>query len=56
MFFNVPFNDALAAAGNGPGSAATWARYLRDWTMWNHVRTLSSVVALGLYVAALVQR
>lgn len=56
MFFNVPLNDALAAAGDGPGSAATWARYLRDWTMWNHVRTLSSVVALGLYVAALMQR
>jgi uncharacterized membrane protein len=30
-----------------------WAAYLKDWTFWNHVRTVASVVASGLFVAAL---
>src|SRR5215469_4058099 len=38
--FNVPLNDALAAADpTGAQGAALWARYLEDWTFWNHVRT-----------------
>ncbi|WP_137861464.1 MULTISPECIES: anthrone oxygenase family protein [unclassified Sphingomonas] len=56
MLFNVPLNDALTAAGDGGGSAEIWARYVREWTMWNHVRTLSSTAALALFVVALVQR
>src|SRR5262249_47993416 len=41
MAFNVPLNDALAAAQpSTPGAASVWAAYLRDWTFWNHVRTL----------------
>lgn len=56
MLFNVPLNDALAATDGGAGSAEVWARYLGDWTMWNHVRTLSSAAAFTLFVVALVQR
>jgi uncharacterized membrane protein len=52
MAFNVPLNNALAAAD--PASVAdVWARYLKDWTLWNHVRTVASLIACGLFIAAL---
>jgi uncharacterized membrane protein len=57
IVFNVPLNNALAVAD--PASADTaqlWARYLRDWTFWNHVRTVASTAALALFIAALVAR
>jgi uncharacterized membrane protein len=54
MFFNVPLNDALAAVDPSSAEAASlWARYLNDWTMWNHVRTISSTVACALFIAAI---
>lgn len=52
--FNVPRNDALAKldpAGADAGSA--WARYLAEWTAWNHVRTVAPLTAAGLEIAAL---
>ena len=37
MIFNVPLNNALAAADPASHEAASlWARYLTDWTLWNH--------------------
>src|SRR5262249_10256592 len=49
VFFNVPLNNALAAVDPGSGAAATvWARFLKDWTLWNHVRTISSTAASAL--------
>ncbi|QRM55933.1 anthrone oxygenase family protein [Sinorhizobium sp. BG8] len=51
MVFNVPLNDALAAADPlSRGSVALWERYLTAWTGWNHVRTLSALAALALFV------
>jgi uncharacterized membrane protein len=56
MVYNVPRNNALAALDPAtPDSAAYWARYLREWTAANHVRTLSSTVATGLLIAALLR-
>lgn len=57
VLFNVPLNDALAAAD--PASAegrAVWQTYLTVWTRWNHLRTAASLLASGLYIAALVAR
>jgi uncharacterized membrane protein len=51
MIFNVPLNDALAAAGAEGG--ALWADYLRTWTMWNHVRCIASLSAGALLFSAL---
>jgi uncharacterized membrane protein len=52
MVFNVPLNNALAAAD--PASVAdVWARYLKDWVLWNHVRTIACLIACGLFIAAL---
>ena len=54
MLFNVPLNNALAADGPASAEAASvWARYLKDWTLWNHVRTIASTAACALYIAAL---
>ncbi len=54
MAFNVPRNEVLAKVEPGdPEAAALWARYLVEWTGWNHVRTVASLVAAGLYTAAL---
>lgn len=49
LAFNVPLNNGLEA----DGSAAFWARYLREWTRWNHVRTIASVAAAVLFTASL---
>jgi uncharacterized membrane protein len=55
--FNVPLNNALAALQPASGEAATlWARYLSDWTWWNHVRTVTSTLALVLFIAAIAAR
>ena len=53
MVFNVPLNDALAAADtSSPEAASLWARYLKDWTFWNHVRMAASAEPLWTLVAA----
>ncbi len=51
--FNVPLNDALAAAPVGSAEQATlWQRYLDVWVMWNHIRTLGSLAAVALLALA----
>ena len=46
MTFNVPLNNALAAvAADSEAGASLWRRYLSDWTMWNHVRTVAALAA-----------
>ncbi|WP_322516749.1 anthrone oxygenase family protein [Rhodopseudomonas palustris] len=52
---NVPLNNALAPADPESAAAAElWATYVRDWTWWNHVRTVASTVACGMFIAGLV--
>lgn len=52
--FNVPLNDALAkVSGSGPDATALWATYLKDWTWWNHVRTVACLLASASFVRAL---
>ncbi|MEG3791802.1 anthrone oxygenase family protein [Lysobacter sp. CCNWLW3] len=54
---NVPLNNALAAVDRaGEAALPVWQRYLRDWTRWNHVRTLGCTVASAMFVLALVER
>lgn len=53
MVFNVPLNDALAAADPASADgAALWARYLKEWLPWNHVRTVACLASLGSFVMA----
>jgi uncharacterized membrane protein len=52
--FNVPRNNALAAvAPDSMEAAALWSRYLKEWTAWNHVRTLAALVAMAVLVLGL---
>ncbi|MEU3843587.1 anthrone oxygenase family protein [Streptomyces sp. NPDC028635] len=51
---NVPRNDALMRHGaDSPEAAAYWPSYLREWTRWNHVRTMASAASALAYVLAL---
>lgn len=44
--FNVPLNDALAIAKpDSIEGANLWAKYLTNWTFWNHVRTIAALAA-----------
>ena len=51
MALNVPLNDRLAASPP-TGEAAFWADYLKQWTLWNHVRTAAPLLALALLIGA----
>lgn len=53
MVWNVPLNNALLATAANVDAASTWTRYLKEWTFWNHIRTIASVVALVLFTIAL---
>jgi uncharacterized membrane protein len=51
---NIPRNNRLAAvAPADPRSAKIWSEYLREWTAWNHVRTLASLGAASALTMAL---
>ena len=53
--FNVPRNEALGRVDPGAAeAAATWARYLVEWTAWNHVRMAAAVLAAVALLAAAV--
>ena len=53
--FNVPLNETLAAVtSDSPSAREVWQRYLETWTVWNHVRTVTALMAsLVLIVTAL---
>lgn len=54
MVCNVPLNDALAVANpDSPEGANLWARYLTNWTFWNHVRAIAAFIAAALFTMAL---
>ena len=54
MVFNVPLNDALAAVDPAStNGAAVWTSFLRNWVMWNHVRTVTAIVAMACFIFAL---
>jgi uncharacterized membrane protein len=44
--FNVPRNERLARLGAESSEAsAYWRDYVREWSIWNHVRTVASAVS-----------
>ncbi|WP_420590118.1 DUF1772 domain-containing protein [Bacterioplanoides sp.] len=50
--FNVPLNNRLRDAPEQQLNE-TWQQYLRHWTRWNHIRTLSSLIAATLFLLSL---
>lgn len=53
MLRNVPLNIAL---GKDAENRDLWARYLREWMLWNHVRTVTCAIAAALFIAAMLQQ
>jgi uncharacterized membrane protein len=52
--FNIPRNEVFVRADPDSATAAElWSRYLAEWTAWNHVRAIASVVAAASLTAAL---
>ena len=48
---NVPMNKKLDALDySAPDTQTYWAEYLRNWTRWNHLRTLASVGSAACYL------
>lgn len=57
MVFNVPLNNELARVDAASVEGASiWSRYRKNWTLWNHIRTIASVVACALYIGAIAAR
>ena len=54
MICNVPRNNRLAAVDPATAEGArVWSAYLREWTAWNHVRTVASAAATVAFILAL---
>ncbi|MEL6359478.1 MAG: anthrone oxygenase family protein [Pseudomonadota bacterium] len=53
MGFNVPMNNRLATLDASAFEAiGYWREYGRNWTRWNHVRTIGCVAASVSYLIA----
>jgi hypothetical protein len=53
----IPLNDSLDTVNvNAADVAAKWSAYVDSWTPWNHVRSLSGLVAAGLLTIGLTRR
>lgn len=49
--FNVPLNNALGEiASNNTDNSQQWIHYLKTWTSWNHLRTMSSLATCSLCI------
>lgn len=56
LFGNVPMNQRLDKLdADSDEGAAYWHLYGRNWTRWNHVRTLGSASTAFCYLLAAVQ-
>jgi uncharacterized membrane protein len=52
--FNVPRNERLAGLDPGSAQAAEyWPAYLREWSRWNHVRSVASIASAACSAGAL---
>ena len=54
IVFNVPMNKALdKVEPESAEGADLWARYLTNWTAWNHVRTVACFLGTASFILAL---
>lgn len=54
MMRNVPLNNALMAVTPDAKDARDfWKRYRASWSMWNHIRTVSALLACASFILAL---
>jgi len=51
--FNLPRNDDLATVDpEGSDAVDRWARYLAEWSFWNHVRAAGALAASATLTGA----
>lgn len=51
VVFNVPLNNLLARTDpNSDNAHQVWSHYLSNWTKWNHLRTVSSLLTCVLCI------
>ena len=54
VLFNVPRNEKLIdVRSDSVEETELWSRYVAEWTAWNHVRALASLLAAALLTIAL---
>ncbi|QBQ61310.1 hypothetical protein EYD13_14810 [Saccharomonospora xinjiangensis] len=51
---HLPRNWALDNVPDGESAQRLWARYLREWTRWNHVRACAAAASSTVFTAAIV--
>ena len=55
VFFNVPLNNRLAESSNDESTKPDiWTLYFKQWTRWNHLRSVCSLLVLALSMHYLV--
>ncbi len=54
VVYHVPHNNALALVKpSSAGAGHSWRTYASSWTLWNHLRTVTSLAAAVAFVLAL---
>jgi uncharacterized membrane protein len=54
---NVPLNEKLAKLDpSSPESVSLWREYVSKWVVWNHVRTIASLLAATAFSVALTRQ
>jgi uncharacterized membrane protein len=57
VVFNVPLNNMLRdLKPHSTHAEVTWLHYLKNWTKWNHLRTVSSLITCMLCIWLLFAR
>ena len=52
---NVPRNDRLAGlSADSDAARGYWPTYVREWTLWNHVRTVAALASAACGIVALI--
>ena len=55
IIFNVPMNQKLDGMSSADAETAVyWSAYLKNWTLWNHVRTIACIGSMACYLGALI--
>lgn len=56
MMRNVPLNNRLAMAiPDAKDGREFWKQFQSSWAMWNHIRTVTALLACAAFVMALVE-
>ncbi|WP_190238680.1 anthrone oxygenase family protein [Salipaludibacillus neizhouensis] len=51
IIFNVPLNNLLERGDSTDySSQQMWRSYIKKWTVWNHIRTVTAVGTLACFV------